>query len=180
MVQLQEYMLQVEYKPGLHNPADYLSRHARPATKREEQEARETEEYVRLVIEQSRPLPISMEEIERATQEDDCLQVVKTAVITGNWRAITDPKAIRTDEARLRLQSLYHIREELAVTQEECLLRGPRLVIPSSLTQKVVDLAHRSHQGMVKTKNRLRTRYGFPPSTTWWRTRCASAMLASE
>ena len=43
ILQLKEYQLQVERTPGLQNPADYLSRHARPATKEEEQAALETE-----------------------------------------------------------------------------------------------------------------------------------------
>ena len=84
ILQFQEYQFQVEYKPGLHNPADYLSRHARPATEAEEQGAREAEEYVRMVVERSRPLPISLAEIEQASQEDECLQLVKNAIMSGD------------------------------------------------------------------------------------------------
>ena len=41
------------------------------------------------------------------------------------------------------------------------LLRGQRIVIPASLRNRVVELAHEGHQGIVKTKQRLR-------SKVWW------------
>ncbi|KAJ1166585.1 hypothetical protein NDU88_006984 [Pleurodeles waltl] len=48
ILQLQEYQFSVVYRPGAQNPADYLSRHARPVTPHEEEEAEAVEEYVRL------------------------------------------------------------------------------------------------------------------------------------
>ena len=122
----------------------------------------EREEYVRLVVERSRPLSISLGEIERASHEDDCIRLIKMAIQTGDWRSVTTTDVTRTEEARQRLTSLYHVKEELAVTAEGCLLRGPRLVMPSSRTQRAVDLAHQSHQGMVKTKGRLQSKVWFP------------------
>ena len=134
----------------MNNPADYLSRHARPATGKEEQEAKETEEY------------ISLAEIVHSSQQDDCLQLVKQAISTGNWKSIISPEVARTEEARQQLKSLYHVKDELAITEDGCILRGARLVIPSRLTQQAVDLAHCSHQGMVKTKSHLRAKVWFP------------------
>ena len=162
MLQLKEYQFQVEYKPRLHNPAKYLSRHARTATKVKEQEALETEKYVRQIVERSRPLPISLEEIERASREDDCIQLETAAVQSGDWRPVTASSVHRPKEARQRLSSLHHMRDKLAVTTEGCLCWRPRLVVPRSLTQRAVDLAHCSHQGMVKTKGRLRNKVWFP------------------
>ena len=40
-------------------------------------------------------------------------------------------------------------------------MRGTRLVIPLRLRDRVLNLAHEGHQGIVKTKNRLR-------SKVWW------------
>ena len=40
-------------------------------------------------------------------------------------------------------------------------LRGPRLVIPKVLRTRKLDLAHEGHQGVVKTKQRVR-------SKVWW------------
>ena len=43
----------------------------------------------------------------------------------------------------------------------ELLLRGTRIVVPRLLRDRVVQLAHQRHQGIVKTKYRLR-------SKVWW------------
>ena len=42
------------------------------------------------------------------------------------------------------------------------ILKGNRLVIPTNLVQKAVDLAHASHQGIVKTKKLIREKVWFP------------------
>lgn len=60
------------------------------------------------------------------------------------------------------MESLSHVRAELTEDTIGCLMRGHRLVIPSTLTARVVQLAHLGHQGMVKTKSRLRTKVWFP------------------
>ena len=99
ILQLQKYQFQVEYKPGLHNPADYLLCHTQPATEAEGGEAIETEEYVRSVVERSQPLPISVEEITTASREDDCLQLVKTAIQSGDLRPVTTSRVTRIEEA---------------------------------------------------------------------------------
>lgn len=44
---------------------------------------------------------------------------------------------------------------------EDLLLRGERVVIPASLTSKLIALAHESHPGVVRTKQRLR-------ELCWW------------
>ena len=41
-------------------------------------------------------------------------------------------------------------------------VRGPRIVVPGTLRDKVVKLAHEGHQGVTKTKEYLRTRVWFP------------------
>ena len=88
ILQLQEYSYTVVYKPGALNPADYLSRHPRAATTKEMKEAEETEEYVRYVVERSRPLPLAMEEIQKSVQADDCLQLATQANQLGRWEDI--------------------------------------------------------------------------------------------
>ena len=42
------------------------------------------------------------------------------------------------------------------------MLRGDKIVIPTSLRNKVVKIAHEGHQGLVKTKQFLRSRVWFP------------------
>ena len=50
---------------------------------------------------------------------------------------------------------------EMNSLQGKLVLRGTTLLIPRILREKVLDLVHQGHQGMVKTKQRLRTK-------VWW------------
>ena len=54
------------------------------------------------------------------------------------------------------------VKDELTVTSENIILRGTRIVIPESLQQKAIDLAHESHQGLAKTKALFREKVWFP------------------
>ena len=57
--------------------------------------------------------------------------------------------------------SYAHVKDELS-TYGELLLRGTRIVIPKILRDKVVKLTHEGHQGVVKTKYRLRNKVWWP------------------
>ena len=54
------------------------------------------------------------------------------------------------------------IKEELSIGAQNIILRGTRIVIPLSLRQKAIDIAHESHQGMSKTKAMIREKVWFP------------------
>ena len=55
------------------------------------------------------------------------------------------------------------MKDELAVSASgNLILRGTRIVIPKSLQEHVVNLAHEGHQGLVKTKSLLRENVWFP------------------
>ena len=41
-------------------------------------------------------------------------------------------------------------------------LRGDRIVIPQTIRKIVLEIAHEGHQGIVKTKSRLRTKVWWP------------------
>ena len=64
------------------------------------------------------------------------------------------------DWDRCTLPSYAQVKDELCV-YGELLLRGTRIVVPKLLRDRVVRLAHEGHQGIVKTKYRLR-------SKVWW------------
>ena len=53
------------------------------------------------------------------------------------------------------------LKDELAVYQGN-VLRKSRIILPFSLRDRAVDLAHRGHQGVVKTKSLLREKVWFP------------------
>ncbi|XP_042144342.1 uncharacterized protein K02A2.6-like [Ixodes scapularis] len=54
------------------------------------------------------------------------------------------------------------MKAELTLTPEGLILRGTRLVLPTGLQKRAVQLAHRGHQGIVKTKQLLREKVWFP------------------
>ena len=56
----------------------------------------------------------------------------------------------------------YSVRDELTATDDNILLREKNDVIPASLINQVVTLAHEGHQGIVKTKELLRSKVWFP------------------
>ena len=91
-------------------------------------------------------MALRIQEIEEASARDVELQVVHECLHIGNWERA--PKAYMM--ARNELASIGHVG-----------LRGTRIVIPRELQQRVLELAHEGHQGIVKTKERLR-------SKVWW------------
>jgi transposase InsO family protein len=54
------------------------------------------------------------------------------------------------------------IKDEITVTSKGLILRGTRIVLPQSLQQRAIDLAHESHLGLSKTKALLREKIWFP------------------
>ncbi|XP_026202834.1 uncharacterized protein LOC113153427 [Anabas testudineus] len=56
----------------------------------------------------------------------------------------------------------FNVRDELAI-DDSLIMRGTdRLIVPVSLRSKVINLAHEGHQGLVRTKQRLRELYWWP------------------
>ena len=108
------------------NPVDYLSRH--PHYKPEKDNAAEA--TISNVVQNTIPKSITPEEVKKATEEDSLLQKLKAAVANGRWN---DPQ--------LKLFVINGL-----------IRRGHRLVVPSKLRKRMIDRAHHSHQGIVKTK----------------------------
>ena len=50
----------------------------------------------------------------------------------------------------------------MCISSGGIILRGERIIIPASLRDKCIDLAHQGHLGIVKTKRLLRFRVWFP------------------
>ena len=143
VLRLQSYDFKVVYRPGKTNIADALSR----LNTRVQRDRGEEHDYARAVVETSVPTALSPKEIERASASDPEMCKVKDCVRSGNW-------------GMCPLPAYLHVKQELCV-YGELLLRGTRIVIPQSLRGRAVKLAHEGHQGIVKTKNRLR-------SKVWW------------
>ena len=97
------------------------------------------------------PKALTITEIQEATDADISLRAVREAIRNGHWDID-------------RAMPYKAIKDELTISSHNIVLRGSRIVIPESLQQRSVDLAHESHQGLVKTKALLREKYGFPAS----------------
>jgi len=77
---------------------------------------------------------------------------VKEAIKTSLWY-----------KQPLHVQHLYgRIKSELTDTHLGVLLKGSRIIIPQKLQQKIIDLAHEGHLGIVRTKEMLRRKVWFP------------------
>lgn len=142
VLRLQGYDFKVVYRPGKTNIADALSR-----LNSDHVDHGEEYDYVRAIVEDCVPVALSPREIEEASYDDEELTQVKKCVKTGNWDQCILP-------------SYAQVKDELCL-YGELLLRGTRIVVPRLLRDRMVRLAHEGHQGIVKTKYRLR-------SKVWW------------
>lgn len=95
---------------------------------------------------------ISKADLQAATADDATLQQVIPYIANG-W---PEKKSLPPD-----LLPYFAVRHELSYV-DNLLFRADRLSIPASLCNKLVQLAHESHPGIVRTKQRLRERYWWP------------------
>ena len=137
----------VSYSAGKDNPADYMWRHPDPSTTSGRSSER-VEEYINFVQSHAKPIALSLEEIKKATQTDAILQTV-----INHHRSNTMYKIKNSHK------SFWNRRNEISVTEDGILLKEHRIIVPQSLRDRVIQLAH---QGMTKTKSLLRTKVWFP------------------
>ncbi|CAB4005564.1 uncharacterized protein K02A2.6-like, partial [Paramuricea clavata] len=146
VLRLQPYSFKVIYRPGVTNPADYLSRHPTQTSCKQQ---KMTEGYVNFIASNSVPKAMTMDEIVTATDSDRVLKGVRAAIKLNKW----DYDIVKPYKA---------IKDEITVTSKGLILRGTRIVLPQSLQQRAIDLAHESHLGLSKTKALLREKIWFP------------------
>ena len=146
-LRLQPYKFCVNYSPGIGNPADVLSRLPLPnATTNTRNTA---DEYVQFLAHNAAPKALSLSTIKEAINQDPVLQFLRECIMKNNW-----PKVSMTRP--------YHgIRHELIVV-DDIILRGSRILMPTSLRERTLKLVHEGHQGIVKTKRLLREKVWWP------------------
>ena len=158
-LRLQPYDFKIVYRKGADNPADYMSRHPIPIqTSGSTRASKIAEEYVNFISLLATPKAMILDHIKAETLKDGTLQQVSAHIKNNSWHTITDnaPQAAT-------LQQYKHVRNELTLSaSEDLILRGCRIVIPSSLQHHVLELAHEGHQGIAKTKVLLREKVWFP------------------
>ena len=102
---------------------------------------------------------MTVAEIEEATKADATLQAVSKAIETGNWYEGSQQSGVDTAV----FAAWQKLKNALTVgVNPQVVLRGTRVAVPSKLQQRVVNLAHEGHQGVVKTKALLRQKVWFP------------------
>ena len=124
----------------------------------------DAEEFIRFVAEASAPVAIPIREIEEESAADPEISQLQEGISTGDW-----------DKAPPQCK---HVRNELS-SLGKLVLRGMRLLIPRKLPERVLDLAHEGHQGLVKTKQKLRTKVWGLELTSKWKTGVRPAMAAN-
>ena len=154
LLELQQYRFTVEYRPGASNPADYASRHPVGDPESHSYDV-ESEEHISFVARNAVPKAVTLSEIESATAKDPMLQAVMSAVKSGCWHKAP------LDVSLSELSRYEQVKEQLTCT-DTVLLKSDRLVVPAMLQERIVDIAHEGHLGMVKTKALLREKVWFP------------------
>jgi len=149
-LRLAPFEFDVIHRPGLGNVADYLSRHPAEPANNQTHDALGLEAHVNAVIALTAPVALTPERIASETQTDSQLQALQQCISKGR---ISDDQS---------LAAYRPVFSELSIAENGIVLRGERIVPPSSLWSTCVELAHEGHQGIVKTKRLLRSKLWFP------------------
>ncbi len=146
-LRLLPFKFRVHHIKGSTNIADYQSRNPVQSSCCEHE--RIAEEYIYMVTTACIPDALTRAEVIAASAQDTVLIEAISALHTG-----VIPKQ----------SPLYQmlLKNELSCTSDGLLLRGEKLIIPSALQQRMVDIGHTGHQGIGKTKAILRNHVWFP------------------
>ena len=112
---------------------------------------RQLELVTNALIRSDLPNSVTTDDAVHATRQDSTLQLLTKAV----------PKRYIVPTEK-QLQSYKSVFQELSVEDSGIVLRGDLIVVPKALQQKVVQLAHEGHQGIVKTKQLIHSTIWFP------------------
>ena len=111
-----------------------------------------TDRYVHYLAKQLTPRAMTIEEIQQASIEEEELTQVRDHLKANQTHKL--PQQYKT------------IAEELCITDQNILLRGTRMVLPTQLRQKAISLAHEDHAGMTKCKQHIRSKLWWPQMDT--------------
>lgn len=147
-IKLACYNYDLIYKAGKQNQcADWLSRSSNII---DTQVDPVTAEAVAINSIQLESLPITATQIGHETSKDPLLARVLRFVMYG-W----------SDNVPIELKPFFHRRHQLT-TEQDCILWGIRVVIPSRYQSSILKLLHENHHGMVKMKMLARMHVWWP------------------
>jgi hypothetical protein len=130
-----------------------MSRHPIPLQAGEPTELEEVAEcFIAFVSQHALPKSIDHATLVTATHSDEALCKLKDKL-----------GGVELTKEGLGLVDRYmKVFDELSVSEDGKVLRGRRIVIPDSLIDRVLSIAHEGHLGVVKTKSLMRTKVWFP------------------
>ena len=138
------------------NPSDFLSRH--PHSSEPKKQETMAEDNINFLSGHAVPKAMTLSEIQKATRADQTLQQLAKMICTNQWDEQDITGANLSD-----LKLFKKVKDDLTVDHDNnVILRGNRIVIPSSLQNRAMVLAHEGHQGIVMTKKLLREKVWFP------------------
>ena len=144
---LMVYSFSVEHVRGDSNPADALSRLPSPVAEAADDES------VTVAAVAGHLQAVTREELVTASRSDPQLQQLA--------EQIPRPWPRRYRDCPEELKPFYRCKEELGVA-DDVLIRGERPLVPASLRPRLLAAAHEGHQGMVRTKQRIRQHFWWP------------------
>jgi len=152
-LRLQPYEFVLKHKSGKSNPSDYTSRH--PLSEQDASDVgRCADQHIHFVTGQAVPRAMTLSEISECTQKDKVLLQVMDAVRTNRWYKY---------KGQEDMKPFYAVRNELSVDpKSNVLLKQNRIVVPSDLRGRAINIAHEAHMGIVKTKALVREKIWFP------------------
>lgn len=148
LLRIQPYEFIPVHQCGSKNPSDYLSRHPIQDSINSDYKI---EDYVNFVLNKATPKMISLAEIQTATLQDNTLQILKQATLNNDQDLWKLPE----------LKPYNKLKEELSIVND-VVLRSNRIIPPTTLQNKLIELAHIGHQGITKTLKLLRSKVWFP------------------
>ena len=143
VLRLQPYRFNVQFVSSAKNIADPLSRLLSPSNT----SAPTEDEHAFMVAAHAVPSALHASDLEKASAADPELADVRRRLKVDDWTDAPTPYKF--------------VRNELTYIGQ-LILRGTRIVVPSSMRKQVLDLAHEGHQGIVKMKARLHEKVWWP------------------
>ena len=166
----------VKYQKGSSNQADYLSRHAKPYENISANEKSNANEVNKLLYTlHTTPIMdhVGLSTIAEETSKDPILSKLRDILKRSQtWIPKEAPEGLRR---------FSKMMTELTVTGNGIILKSDRIVLPESLHQTVIELAHRgSHPAQSSMERRLRTHFFFPNMDSKVRTFLSTCLLCNS
>lgn len=141
-LRVQAFRFKVVYRKGKSNLADPLSR---LPVRSPEPFDENSDAYINEICVSA---AVDIKEVELASEADEVLQLLKTAIDNRNFD-------------HEQLTAFKYFKDQLSYSGN-VLIRGDKIIVPSSLRNRFLELGHEGHPGETLMKRRLRMRCWWP------------------